>query len=168
MKKSNGFLQSIIVLVILSISLVNAEDIATLDSLIAVKASADQIYAEGYRQFEADAMSGDQSKARNYFVTAAEAGSRDAQKMLGDMYGFGIGGTPSSYEVAAKWYEMAAKQGDAKSQLYMGDLYSYGLGVEMNLDKAIYYMTLAFDNPESDAESRSLAAKRLEKFKAQQ
>ncbi|WP_370315422.1 tetratricopeptide repeat protein [Thalassolituus sp.] len=166
MKKSNGFLQSIIVLVILSISLVNAEDIATLDSLIAVKASADQIYAEGYRQFEADAMSGDQSKARNYFVTAAEAGSRDAQKMLGDMYGFGIGGTPSSYEVAAKWYEMAAKQGDAKSQLYMADLYAYGLGVKADAAKALNYATLASQNEDADPDTKSKAERRLQSLKA--
>jgi len=163
----NKILQSAIVLFVLGVCHVNAEDIASLDSLVAAQANADEIYAAGYRQFEADAMSGDQSKARSYFITAAEAGSRDAQKMLGDMYGFGIGGTPSSYEIAAKWYEMAAKQGDAKSQLYMADLYAYGLGVTADPAKALNYATLASQNKDADPETKSKAEGRLKSLQAQ-
>jgi TPR repeat protein len=49
----------------------------------------------------------------------AEAGSLDAQIMLGDIYGEGIG-VKKDEEKSFYWYQKAAEQGDAESQFNLG------------------------------------------------
>ena len=130
------------------------------------KASAEELYQEGMRLFNAAAPGTDQSEAIGYFSAAGEQGHLPSQVMLGDMYGFGTGVSPS-YGQAAYWFIKAAEQGNPKAQLYMGDLYAYGLGVEQNQQAAVRYMQMAADNKSSDEKTRLLARKRLAALSAQ-
>lgn len=124
------------------------------------KASPEDLYQEGMRLFKAAEPGSGQNDAIAYLTAAGEQGHLQAQVMLGDMYGFGTGVSPS-YEKAAYWFIKAAEQGNPKAQLYMGDLYAYGLGVEQDSSKALHYMRLAAENKDSSPETRALAKKRI-------
>ena len=130
------------------------------------RASAEELYQEGMRLFNTAGPGADQSEAIRYFTAAGEQGHLQSQVMLGDMYGFGTGVSPS-YEQAAYWFIKAAEQGNPKAQLYMGDLYAYGLGAGQNQQAAVRYMQMAADNKSSDEKTRLLVRKRLTALSAQ-
>lgn len=125
--------------------------------------SLEALHLNGMKIIETGPMGSDKSSALIYFQEAGELGYLKSQLMLGDMYGFGFGITPS-YEHAAYWFEKAAGQGNARAQLYMGDLYFEGLGVAKNIETGMAYMQKALQNPESDEKSKRIAKARMQEF----
>jgi len=68
--------------------------------------------------------------------SAAEAGQKDAQHILGLCYDNGLGGCACDRAIASHWYTKAAEQGHAEAQFCLGASYSEGSGVEQDLVKA--------------------------------
>ncbi len=69
----------------------------------------------------------DLEKAREFFLSAAEANHAKAQYNLGIMYSQGLGG-PQDFAEARKWSLMAAEQGLAEAQYLVGAMYVEGDG----------------------------------------
>ena len=64
----------------------------------------------------------------------------DAQRLLGDAHGHGIG-VPEDHEAAVKWYRMAALQGDAEAQFQLGQIYHIGTAFpEYSEEKYKWYL----------------------------
>ena len=63
-----------------------------------------------------------------------------AQAVLGEF----LDGAEESEE-AVGWYMMAANQGNAAGEFGLGSMYLKGLGVEKSPEKALYWITRAFD-----------------------
>ncbi len=76
-----------------------------------------------------------QVEAANWALLAAEAGSREAQNMMGTLYQHGQG-VPRDYERAVYWYRLAAEQGEPLAQSNLGYMYGEGLGVERSEELA--------------------------------
>jgi len=79
--------------------------------------------------------SGDYKTAFRYFYSAANAGSHNAQCVLGNLYLNGIG-TEKNHSKALEWYLKAANHGNYIAQYRLGDLYYIGEGVKQNYIKA--------------------------------
>lgn len=73
---------------------------------------------------------------------AAEAGSAEAQTMLGAMYDFGEVVRQDDQE-AVKWYRRAADQGYSYAQHYLGTMYADGRGVRKDTVAAYMWHELA-------------------------
>jgi hypothetical protein len=71
----------------------------------------------------------DYRTALNVWLPQAQAGDKEAQTYVGEIYEKGLG-VPPDYAVAATWYRKAAAQGHSRAQINLGYLYEKGLGVE--------------------------------------
>lgn len=67
--------------------------------------------------------------ALKVWLPLAEAGDKNAQTYVGEIYEKGLGIAPD-YTQAASWYRKAAEQGDSRAQINYGYLYEKGLGVK--------------------------------------
>lgn len=65
----------------------------------------------------------------NVWLPQAQAGDKEAQTYVGEIYEKGLG-VPPDYAVAAAWYRKAAAQGHSRAQINLGFFYEKGLGVE--------------------------------------
>ena len=91
----------------------------------------------------------------------AEAGSADAQAIMGALHQSGRG-VARDYGEAARWFEKAARQGNSEAQFNLGALYNYGAGVARDLGQAYVWYELAANAGNSDAVAgRALVEKRL-------
>ena len=91
----------------------------------------------------------------------AEAGSADAQAIMGALHQSGQGAV-RDYGEAARWFELAARQGHGEAQFNLGALYNYGAGVSRDLSEAYVWYELAANAGNSDAAAgRALVEKRL-------
>jgi len=72
----------------------------------------------------------------------AEKGDAQAQYILGNCYGNGLGVAKDKVE-AVKWYRKAADQGHAKAQFNLGTCYRNGEGVAKDEIEAYAYYNLA-------------------------
>lgn len=68
------------------------------------------------------------------------AGNETCQYMVGNHYEKGDL-VPQSYSEAAAWYERATNNGHPSTGKMLANLYMNGLGVEMDLEKAAYWMS---------------------------
>src|SRR5215510_15711519 len=64
----------------------------------------------------------------NVWLPQAQAGDKEAQTYVGEIYEKGLGVAPD-YAVAFIWYRKAAEQGHTRAQINLGYLYEKGLGV---------------------------------------
>jgi hypothetical protein len=72
----------------------------------------------------------------NVWLPQAQAGEKEAQTYVGEIYEKGLG-VPPDYAVAAAWYRKAAAQGHSRAQINLGFLYEKGLGVEKDPTQAL-------------------------------
>lgn len=79
---------------------------------------------------------GNYQAALNVWREQAEAGDKEAQNYLGEIYMRGLGTTPK-YDLAAFWFGKSADQGFDRAMINLGYLYENGLGVEKNPEKAL-------------------------------
>jgi len=80
----------------------------------------------------------DFNKALMVWLPDAEAGNKEAQYYVGQIYQRGLGAAPK-YAKAAEWYRKSAEQGYKKAQMNLAYLYEKGLGVEKNPRQALYW-----------------------------
>ena len=71
----------------------------------------------------------DETKAINYYYTAANAGHAVAQSTVGWAYLWGMYGLDVNYSEAYKYVNAAIEQGEPQAYKIMGDIYRYGLGI---------------------------------------
>lgn len=72
----------------------------------------------------------------NVWLPQAQAGDKEAQTYVGEIYEKGLG-VPPDYAVAVAWYRKAAAQGHTRAQINLGYLYEKGLGVEKDPVQAL-------------------------------
>lgn len=84
----------------------------------------------------------DWSLARDLCLTEAEAGSREAQRMMGRMRELG-NGLQQDVAQAAGWYLRAGAAGDAEAQRRLGYLYRAGTGVRRDEKESARWFGLA-------------------------
>ena len=82
---------------------------------------------------------------------AAEIGSADAQKCLGNRYSEGHD-VPQDFEQAVGWYRRAADQGYAKAQNNLATSYLNGEGVEKDEAQAVAWYRKAADQDNANAQ----------------
>ena len=91
----------------------------------------------------------------------AEAGSADAQAIMGTLYQSGQG-VSRDYGEAARWFNLAARQGHVVAQFNLGALYNYGAGVNRDPVEAYVWYELAANAGNSDAAAgRALLSRNL-------
>jgi TPR repeat protein len=90
-----------------------------------------------------------------YLQQAADNGFPSAQRVLGLMYGEGVGVT-QDYQAAMEWFKKASDQGDMRALGLLGNYYENGHGVERDYIQALDYYTKAA-NTGSDAAEFSIA-----------
>ena len=88
-------------------------------------------------------------QARRWLERAANAGDRDAQFNLGNLYRNGRGG-PVDYGRALGWFVRAANAGDESAQLALGELYEEGLGVRADGAQARHWYEKAAGQEEGE------------------
>ncbi len=93
----------------------------------------------------------DHQRAARYCLQAAEHGSTQAQRQMGDRYLDGSGVYPDA-AAAAKWYLAAASSGDAKAQSSLAALYATGKGVSKDVAAARYWYGRAAEQGELEGE----------------
>lgn len=109
-----------------------------------------------FREGEKHETSGDYERARECYLTAAEAGNTDAQFRLGTLYYRGCGVKRSPRE-AIKWYRRSAEGGNAGTQRRMGSFYQYGtpeFGIQQDDTEAVRWYELAANGGDAVAQYR--------------
>lgn len=79
---------------------------------------------------------GEQRKAFDYLLPAAEKGNVNARYWVAKYYYHDFPGAKLDYTKAEEWARKAADAGHADAQFLMGDLYYYGNGVTKDLEAA--------------------------------
>ena len=94
-------------------------------------------------------------------LSAAEAGERGSQFVLGVMCGLGLG-VAQDYASAVRWYRKAAEAGHAKAQCNLGYMYGTGRGVPQDWVLAYAWYSIAAAGGEDVARrNRDLVAERM-------
>ncbi|MDR1051188.1 MAG: sel1 repeat family protein [Deltaproteobacteria bacterium] len=100
----------------------------------------------------------DVESAMAWYKKAAEGGSLNAGLRVGAHYIFILGGGAGSYseqqdhfQTARRWLLPSARGGNSGAQFLMGRIYFEGMGVDVDMDEARRWFTLALDNGEGDA-----------------
>ncbi len=84
--------------------------------------------------------------ALKVWLQAAEAGDKEAQTTLGEIFEQGVG-VPPDYDAARRWYEQAAAKDFPRALTNLGNLYERGLGVAQDSAKALTYYRRAAGLP---------------------
>ena len=116
-------------------------------SLTAIAQSADKLYEEGKKLYDAQKY----AEAFPKLKAAAEKGHKKAQYRLGRCYDKGRG-VEENDQLAFQWYEKSANQGYAKAQYQLGDCYKDGDGVAKDKKKAVELFKKAADQEYAEAE----------------
>jgi TPR repeat protein len=90
-------------------------------------------------------------EAFNICQQAADAGSAEAQNLLGMFYE-NASGTEQDYVQATHWYQLAADQGDHYGQYNLAQLYRTGKAGSQDLVKAVHYYTLSAEQGYGEAQ----------------
>jgi len=72
--------------------------------------------------------------------TAANVGSADAMRELGDIYCFGLYGVEKDLNESFRRYSEAAKRNDANAMMEVGKCLIFGKGVVRNIPKGVQYL----------------------------
>ena len=113
----------------------------TMVSLGAFAQSADKLYEEGKKLYDAKNYTAAFPKLK----AAAEKGHKKAQYRLGRCYDKG-NGTTENDQLAFQWYEKSARQGHAKAQYQLGKCYCEGKGVERDDAEGLRWLRKASDS----------------------
>ena len=116
-------------------------------SLVAFAQSADKLYEEGKKLYDAERY----AEAFPKLKAAAEKGHKKAQYRLGRCYDKGRGTTKDDQQ-AVLWYEKSANQGHAKAQYQLGKCYKDGEGVQKDKKKAFDLFMKAAKQENAEAE----------------
>ena len=100
----------------------------------AAEMTPEELYQAGKAAHDA----GDYGKAMEYFRLAADAGSVDGLRNIGNLYANGEG-VEMNPDKAREYYDLAAEKGDAKAFFNIGVMYEYGENGEPDTGKAIEY-----------------------------
>ena len=100
----------------------------------AAEMTPEELYQAGKAAYDA----GDYAKAMEYYRRAADAGSADGLRSIGNLYANGEG-VEVDPKKAREYYDLAAAQGDAKSFYNIAILYQYGEGERQDTGKAVEY-----------------------------
>ena len=103
-------------------------------------AAQDASYAKAYELYNI----GKYAEVLRIIRPMAEAGSPDAQVLLGKCYENGLG-VPQDGAQAVAWFRKAAEQGYAEGDLQMGYSYEVGFGVPQNMQEAVAWFRRAAD-----------------------
>lgn len=96
----------------------------------------------------------DQEKAFNYYTTAANKGSEEAQFNLAGMYLFGAG-TNKDVNKAIEIYKKLAEAGNEKAAMILGEIYESDKYVQRDLPRAFAWYQSQYDTKRNlDAKSR--------------
>ncbi|MEE8258642.1 MAG: SPOR domain-containing protein [Sphingomonadales bacterium] len=85
-----------------------------------------------------------ETKAAEYFLSAAQMGHTAAQRELANIYFFSSG-TPEHQTAAIAWWQQAAAAGDGRSQYILGVLFFTGDLVPQNMALGFAWTLLAID-----------------------
>lgn len=91
------------------------------------------------RELTSLGYSADFREAAGQLRLSAEAGDREAQHWLGELYFYGFG-IQRDASARAKWHLEAAKSGHMMSQYFLGQIYLEGAGVEQSYPKALEWL----------------------------
>jgi localization factor PodJL len=91
--------------------------------------------------------------AKRWYLKAAEAGNARAAHNLAVMSAEPGEGAPN-YAEAVKWFRRAAELGVRDSQYNLAILYARGLGVEKDLGKSWFWLSLAAQQGDADAATK--------------
>lgn len=101
---------------------------------------------------------GNNKKAFEYFLKAAEVGLPDAMSVMGQIYDGRLSDdvVEADEKRAFEWFAKAAACGDSDAQCELGQYYLNGTGCEKDIQKAIHWFKAAahrsfFDNPSDEA-----------------
>lgn len=98
-------------------------------------------------------VAADPARAQRWYLSAAEAGSVDAQVAVGTAHYLGRGAVQDAKQ-AARWYRVAAQAGDVGAQYLIAAMYEHGDGVERDLREARYWYGAAARNGDEAAPSK--------------
>ena len=84
---------------------------------------------------------------------AAELGSVQAQKQLGNIYA-DTSSAPFDLREAARWLRLSAEVGDAAAQAHLGSMYLEGKGVRRNSRQAVRWLRRAAEQEHQHAQLR--------------
>ena len=112
----------------------------------AAEMTPEELYQAGMDAYAAE----DFAKAMEYFRLAADAGSVDGLRFIGNLYANGEGVEPDPGK-ARECYDRAAAQGDAKAVYNIGVMYQYGENGEQDTGKAIEYYLKSGEQGYADA-----------------
>ena len=113
----------------------------------AIAQSADKLYEEGKRLYDAESY----AKAFPKLKAAAEKGHKKAQYRLGRCYDKGHG-VAESDSIAFIWYMKSARQEYAKAQYQVGKSYKNGEGVKKDRQKAFTWFMKAAQQDNADGQ----------------
>ena len=82
------------------------------------------------------ALAGQYPDAFGHWQPLADAGDRDAQYNLGNLYDRGLG-VPENDLAAIDWYGRAAQQGSVEAMVNLGMVYEAGRGVSRDMAQAV-------------------------------
>lgn len=100
------------------------------------------LFNRGVRYLQGKQVKGDDSKAAECLLQAAQQGHQQAQYAIGVMLLHGRG-VKQDRRQAARWFTDAAKQGHAKAQYNLGIMCQYGVGLARDLVAASTWTMLA-------------------------
>lgn len=83
-------------------------------------------------------------------IEKAEAGDREAQRIIARCYMSGIG-VSTDYQKAWKWMSQAAAAGDNEAQYQLGVMYRDGIGVRKNAKESSYWFRRSARNGHPEA-----------------
>jgi len=114
---------------------------------LALQTSAHASFDSGLIAYRA----GNYTSAYKDLSAAAQAGSADAEQLLGHMYYMGLGIT-QDFAQALDWHRKAANQGETESQYVIGTMYYSGKGVAQDYRTAMQWLQKAAEHGHSDAQ----------------
>jgi hypothetical protein len=95
---------------------------------------AEKLFDQGLEKY----LKKDYPEAFQFFTTASELGSGDADCHLGIMYELGCG-FPQNLTLAFKWFEQSAQRNSCGGLYRLGRCYQEGIGVSIDKKKALYW-----------------------------
>jgi len=95
----------------------------------------------------------DYDRALLYLRSTADIGFVSSKVSLGLIYTHGWG-QPRDYNRALTLFREGARQGNKYGMYYMGYMYEKGRGVSVNIDSAVYWYRLSFNNGFAAAQTK--------------
>ncbi|RHZ53617.1 hypothetical protein Glove_440g20 [Diversispora epigaea] len=118
----------------------------------ALAGNIDAMYNAGCFYNNGIGVDKDEKEAFKWFLKAAEKGFSMAQHYLGKYYKYGYYGTNIDQKKAFEWFKKAAENDHTDSQFRLGECFYYGSGTQKDIVKAVYWLSKANGNRNTNAE----------------